>query len=268
MIYKFDSTFYLRIVANYIEERGDDFSGKRKRQRQAKVATFWDTAWGRMLNDPQVADPSSFAGKKIRRRFRIPFALFHEWLVPICREKNLFGAAQSPIPLEFKVLVALRILGRNNTADDTNELSGGSIGDSTCNEIFKTFVVNFAKECYHESVREPEGEDLLKVMEMYRLLGFPGAIGSMDCTHVHWGRCPPNLKWQCIGKEGYSTIAFQCVVDHTRRILHVSNAFIGGTYNKAITAYVPVQFSSFKLLLVNIRINGSNKRIVGRLCCS
>ena len=101
--------------------------------------------------------------KKFRRRFRIPFALFHEWLVPICREKNLFGAAQSPIPLEFKVLVTLRILGRNNTADDTNELSRGSIGESSCNEIFKTFVVNFAKECYHESFREPEGEDLLKV---------------------------------------------------------------------------------------------------------
>ena len=56
--------------------------------------------------------------------------------------------------------------GRNNTADDTNELSGGSIGESTCNEIFKNFVVNFAKECYHECVREPEGEDLLKVMEI------------------------------------------------------------------------------------------------------
>ena len=117
-----------------------------------------------MLNDPQVADPQSFAGKKIKRRFHISFALFHDWLVPIRREKNIFGAAQSPIPIEFKVLVALRILGRNNAVDDTNELSGGSIGESTCNEIFKTFIVNFAKECYHECVREPEGEDLLKVI--------------------------------------------------------------------------------------------------------
>ena len=34
-----------------------------------------------------------------------------------------------------RYLVALRILERNNTADDTNELIGGPIGESTCNEI-------------------------------------------------------------------------------------------------------------------------------------
>ena len=50
------------------------------------------------------------------------------------------------------------------------------------------------------------------------------------------GAMPPSLKWQCIGNEGYSTIAFQCVVDHTRRVLHVSDAFFGGTNDKTITA--------------------------------
>ena len=39
-------------------------------------------------------------------------------------------------------------------------------------------------------------------------------------------------------KEGYPTIAFQCVVDHTRRILYVSDAFFGGTRDKTIAAKV------------------------------
>jgi hypothetical protein len=73
-------------------------------------------------------------------------------------------------------------------------------------------------------------------MEGYRLLGLPGAIGSMDVTHVKWERCPEHLHWSCIGKEKYPTLAFQCVVDHNRRIHHVSVPFWGGSNDKTITA--------------------------------
>ena len=89
---------------------------------------------------------------------------------------------------------------------------------------------------------------------MYRLLGFPGAIGSMDCTHVHWGRCPPNLKWQCIGKEGYPTIAFQCVVDRTRRILHVGDAFFGGTKDKSAQYTCKHSYDSNSNTLCNLSV--------------
>ena len=64
------------------------------------------------------------------------------------------------------------------------------IGESTCVSIFKEFVTNMAHNLYHLFVCEPEGDDLLRVMKMYRILGLPGAIGSMDVTHVVYGRCP------------------------------------------------------------------------------
>ena len=140
--------------------------------------------------------------QKFRKRFRIPFALFRDWLVPICREQHIFKTTKSPIPLEFKVLVALRIFDRNNTADDSNELSSGVIRESTCVSILKEFVTKMAYNLYYLFVCEPEGYDLLKVMEMYRILGLPGAIGSMDVTHVVYGWCPMHLKHSCIGKEG------------------------------------------------------------------
>ena len=117
------------------------------------------------------------------------------------RERNIFGAACSHIPIEFKILVALRILGRNNTADDTNELSGGSIGESTCVHIFKAFVTNMPTFLYDEWITEPVGEALKKIMEGYRLLGLPGAIRSMDVTHVWWARCPKDLIWSVQEKK-------------------------------------------------------------------
>ena len=89
---------------------------------------------------------------------------------------------------------------------------------------------------YSDFVKEPEGEELIDIMELYRLLGLSGAIGSMDCTSVCYGRCPASLKWLYIGKDGYPTLSFQCVVDHNRKIHHVSEPFYGGTNDKTVTA--------------------------------
>jgi hypothetical protein len=234
MIYKY--VCIEELITKFIEECGDDyFIQKRTRERQPTITDVWATSWGCMLRHKDIADPYSFHGKKFRRRFRIPYLLFRDWLVPLCEESNVFCTSQSRIPVEFKVLVALRILGRNNSADDTNELSGGVIGESTCNTIFKVFVTKISNLLYHEYVKEPEGQELQRVMEGYRLLGLPGAIGSMDVTHVWWARCPPELVWSCTGKEEHPTLAFQCVVDHNRRIHHVSVPFFGGTNDKTIT---------------------------------
>ena len=57
----------------------------------------------------------------------------------MCMHKNIFQSKySSAIPLEFKIMVALRILGRDSVADDIEELSG--VGESTTNSIFKNFV--------------------------------------------------------------------------------------------------------------------------------
>ena len=33
-------------------------------------------------------------------------------------------------------------------------------------------------------------------------LGFPGAIGSVDCIHVKWLMCSKDDRWHASGKEG------------------------------------------------------------------
>ena len=66
-----------------------------------------------------------------------------------------------------------------------------------------------------------------RVLAVYTRLGFPGCLGSMDCTHVRWLRCPFHLLNSCHGKEGFPTLAFQVLVDHGRQIRHVSQSFYG-----------------------------------------
>ena len=65
-------------------------------------------------------------GRKFRRRFRVPFPLF-QFIVSECERVNLFGIkslSRVRAPLEFKILISLRIVGRGNCFDEIGELAG------------------------------------------------------------------------------------------------------------------------------------------------
>ena len=72
-------------------------------------------------------------------------------------------------------------------------------------------------------------------IEIYTRLGLPGAVFSMDCTHVYLDKCPIEFSNICTGKEGKPILAFQLAVDHFRRIYHCSTGFYGSFNDKTIT---------------------------------
>ena len=69
---------------------------------------------------------------------------------------------------------------------------------------------------------------------IYKILGFNGCFGSIDCTQLRNHKCP--RKWQnfCIDKEGYPTLAFLVVADHNKRAIILSLAFFGAANDKLI----------------------------------
>ena len=97
---------------------------------------LWGTPWGRMIRDPEVRDPSSRLGRLFRLRFRMPFDLFEEGLLPLVRRAGFFSN-KGRIPLEIKVMVALRRLGRGLVLDDVGELA--DLSTSTVDWIFHIF---------------------------------------------------------------------------------------------------------------------------------
>jgi Plant transposon protein len=89
------------------------------------------------------------------------------------------------------------------------------VGRSTVAPIFTQFVTGFARHFRKDFIYMPDDEDdLRRVLDIYTRLGFPGCIGSMDCTHIKWLTCPSALSNRCTGKEGYPTLGFQVLVDH------------------------------------------------------
>jgi hypothetical protein len=66
----------------------------------------------------------------------MPFDLFEEGLLPLVRRAGFFSN-KGRIPLEIKVMVALRRLGRGLVLDDVGELA--DLSTSTVDWIFHIF---------------------------------------------------------------------------------------------------------------------------------
>ncbi|CAN0345009.1 unnamed protein product, partial [Pylaiella littoralis] len=79
--------------------------------------------------------------------------------------------------------------------------------------------------------------ELDKVVGEYEKLGFPCAMGSTDVTHIAWSRCPYNQARSYTGKEGKPTVWYQVTVNHTGRVLAVTEGFTGSTNDKTIICW-------------------------------
>jgi Plant transposon protein len=49
---------------------------------------------------------------------------------------------------------------------------------------------NFAEHCSPPSTKE----EIENAMGVYAKLGLPGCIGSTDCVHIRWERCPAGFR--------------------------------------------------------------------------
>ena len=203
---------------------------------------YWRSPWGILLREPSVKVPGSYYYKRFRRRFRIPFELFYP-LVEECKQHKIFDTVADAIgtgrtkqiPIEFKVLASMRMLGRDYYADDVTEIL--NCGEETARSFMLAFIRGVSKEMYTTYVYVPEGEELDAVEEGYRRAGLPGCLGSMDCTHVIWDRAAKKIANQCKQSGCAKTLSFEVVVDHCRRIHHVSKPFYGTTNDKRVMAH-------------------------------
>jgi hypothetical protein len=112
------------------------------------------------------------------------------------------------------------------------------------------FIRGVSKEMYSTYVYVPEGEELDSVVEGYRRAGLPGCVGSMNCAHVLWDKAAKKVANQCKKSGSAKTLSFEDVVDHCRRIHHVSKPFYGTTNDKKV-----MQNDTYPCDLVNNRVH-------------
>ena len=123
---------------------------EKRRLKRKKKFDCWDSPWGHLISNPDTSKEDSTAGRMFRMRFRVPFLLFQNFLVPMVEQKQIFRGINSYIPVECKVLISLRILGRGLYMDDAAELSG--VSERHTRRIFYAFCQGIKKYLYPELV--------------------------------------------------------------------------------------------------------------------
>jgi Plant transposon protein len=207
--------------------------------RTAYAQTPWMTLLTEQHEELSIA--TSRAAKRFRLDFRLPYPVFlqlvtaarqHKWLH--CAETDASG--RNCVPLELKLLSVLYLLGSGCAMRTIASLSGMS--EPTVQRTLHKFCKNLCCDMYDEWVKPASTqEELSTVMRSYAAVGFPGAVGSSDVTHVPWDKTPSQKGRHYTGKEGFPTIAYEVTVDHTMRVLAVTAGFHGSVNDKTIVRY-------------------------------
>ena len=179
-------------------------------------------------------------GILFRRRFRVSYPMF-EQIVTMTKENRWFSDApdcsgRRGAPLELKILGVLRVLGRGYCFDGIEELC--FISAEVIRVFFHKFTRLFSVKLFLIYCNAPLSEDEIeRTMKIYRRLGLPGCIGSVDCVHIRWERCPVGERSQHKGKEGFPTLSYEVTVDHSKKIIAVTEGHPGSRNDKTIVKF-------------------------------
>ncbi|GFH50675.1 hypothetical protein CTEN210_07151 [Chaetoceros tenuissimus] len=79
-----------------------------------------------------------------------------------------------------------------------------------------------------EFLRAMTSHDAERVRNLHlQMYGVDGIIGGLDCSHMHWDKCPTGLQGQFKGKEKKPTIVLEGIADYNLWIWHAQVGYPG-----------------------------------------
>jgi hypothetical protein len=177
----------------------------------------------RLVNDYFAENPL-YNDKDFRRRFHMRKPLFLDIVTALGEWNPYFTARvgafqrQGLSPLQ-KCTAAMRQLAYGTPADLLHEYI--KIGQSTSMECLKNFVKGVIEVFGADYLRRPSTEDVENLLHINESRGFPGMLGSLDCMHWHWEKCPVEWRGQFVrGDKGVPTLILEAVASQDLRIWH------------------------------------------------
>ena len=187
-----------------------------------------------------IYNDMSRLGTVFRRRFQIPYSmcvdLCQRYVIEADHRKSHDATGKTKKhDVRLLALGAFRLIGRDLVFNDLEALNG--ISATAKRAFFFSFLPWLAGLSTESIVLPRTAEELKHVSDPYRCIGVPGCAGSDDCVHIFWGMCPANLQSRCKGKEprNVSSLVFELVSSHTKRILSVSGVQYGTDSDKTIS---------------------------------
>jgi Plant transposon protein len=225
---------------------GVDIKKRKTSLRKKKEHSPW---WRMYLADPckteMETEPRGQLARNFRRNFRFPYPLYKTAILGMATARFWptwdylkVDAFHKPIcDLELKLLGALYVLANGATHFSVSELSYMSEEVHRC--FFLTWTSHMAS-VKDEFIHFPRDDaEYNFVVEEYAKLGFPGCVGSVDCVHIGWEKCPFQWKNLFKGKEKYPSVAYEVVCTSRKFIQSVSPGHPGSRNDKHIARTDP-----------------------------
>jgi Plant transposon protein len=190
--------------------------GRNKNRRRAEGAL--------QLNRDYFMDNSTYDYVDFQRRFRAPKPVFFRLFSEVCRNDSYFLQKMDALGVlgltsEQNLCAWLQMLAYGTEADSFDKYF--RIAESkmlVSIERFTKSVINIFKEEY---LRTPTAIDKTKILARSRDRGFPGKIGSIDCSKWKWKNSPTAWSGQLTGKKSVPTLTIDAVVDDRLWIWHL-----------------------------------------------
>jgi hypothetical protein len=171
-----------------------------------------------------------YSDDDFRRRFRMTKALFTTIYDAVVQVDPYFeqrpnAAGKLGLHPLLKITAALRMLAYGSAADAVDE--NLEVSEAVALESLRRFCLAVVKCFGPEYLREPSAADMADLLRHNSERGFPGMLGSLDCMHWTWHKCPTAHAGQYTGKSKKPTVVLEAWADHTLRIWHCNFGFPG-----------------------------------------
>ena len=221
---------------------------KKKRKKFPRMNQRESLWWTRFLAPAQRAelllDPNGRLAKQFRKLFHTPYDVFvdlfnlaterwwQEW-----NEDNRCRAGKLVSSLDLKILGALFVLAQGVSHVICSTCSNLSEELHRC--FFHEWIRNMSSIKDEFIFMSQDDRTFQKVTEEYAARDLPGCVGSVDCVHIGWDRCPTQYKNMYSGKEGYPSVAYEVICTTRKFIQSVSCGHPGSRNDKHIAKTDP-----------------------------
>lgn len=177
-----------------------------------------------------------------RSRFRAPLTFIdnltdlfidREWVTPTKRVKG----HKFRVRTQLLIMTSLEHLGNRKPfrqfETDTN------MSSTMHSEFFKVFL-EWLVEHKDEWIYYPRSmQELRPIIKDYQEQYLPGCGGSIDVVHCKWAHCPAGDNVKSTGKEGFPTLAYECITNNRRKVLSVAPVQFGARNDMHIVRLDP-----------------------------
>jgi Plant transposon protein len=169
------------------------------------------------LHKDYFADEPLYSATDFRRRYRMQRTLFQRIHDTVLEKETFFQQKSDACgAIGFnsyqKMTAAIRMMAYGGSADSMDE--NLRMGESTIIQTLTIFTETIVKCFGDEYLRQPNQEDLERILKTNGSRGFVGMLGSLDCMHWRWKNCPKAFHGQYKGKEGCPTVVAEAVASY------------------------------------------------------